>query len=211
MVTYFRGMTTTAAVRTARTGPLLAGIVAGPLFLAVVVLQMAAHDGFDPARHPLSSLALGPHGWIQTVNFLVTGALILIFAAGLRRHLGGARWRPLLIAVNGLAMIVAAAFPADPINGYPAGAADQVSLHGIVHSAGPAAAGIAGIIAYVLFARTGSRGWRVYTWVTLALTVALTVAAASMMDFRIMLLAAAVQWGWLTVLAVRAYRVRAIT
>lgn len=39
-------------------------------------------DGYRPLRHPVSSLALGPRGWIQAANFAMTGTLLLAGAAG---------------------------------------------------------------------------------------------------------------------------------
>lgn len=76
---------------------LTAGIVAGPLFLALWVLQAFIRDGFDPGRHPISLLSLGHLGWIQIANFVVTGALFVACAVGLRRvlHPGpGGTWDP---------------------------------------------------------------------------------------------------------------------
>src|SRR5262249_14340506 len=64
---------------------LTCGVVAGPLYLAVVLLQALTRTGFDLKRHPLSSLSLGHLGWIQIVNFVVTGLLVLACAAGMRR------------------------------------------------------------------------------------------------------------------------------
>jgi hypothetical protein len=52
--------------------------------LAAGLLQAYTRDGFDPARHPLSSLALGDLGWLQTANFVVCGLLTLAGAVGLR-------------------------------------------------------------------------------------------------------------------------------
>src|SRR5262249_30549829 len=66
---------------------LRAGLVAGPLFVALFLVEPAFHDGYDPMRHPVSSLSLGPGGWVQMLNFLVAGLLCLAFAAGLRRAL----------------------------------------------------------------------------------------------------------------------------
>ena len=74
---------------TATTQSLLrCGMVAGPFYLTVGVLQGLVRDGFDFARHPLSVLANGPGGWIQTANFVITGALVVATAVGFRRVLG---------------------------------------------------------------------------------------------------------------------------
>src|SRR5262249_44615545 len=67
---------------------LLCGVVAGPLFVAAVLLQGALRPEYDPLRHSISTLALGSaFGWIQSLNFLVAGGLTLAFALGVRRVL----------------------------------------------------------------------------------------------------------------------------
>ena len=50
---------------------------------------------------PISALAAGPSGWVQDVNFLVFGALMIAYAIGL--HLGV---RPTRWGVVGLAFLV---------------------------------------------------------------------------------------------------------
>jgi Protein of unknown function (DUF998) len=57
----------------------------GPVLVAVFLLEGAVRDGYRPLRHPVSSLALGPRGWIQAGNFAVAGTLFLATAAGVAR------------------------------------------------------------------------------------------------------------------------------
>lgn len=64
-------------------GLLRCGIWAGPVFMATFLAEGAARDGCRSLRHPVSSLALGPRGWVQTANFAVAGMLCLADAAGL--------------------------------------------------------------------------------------------------------------------------------
>ena len=40
------------------------GVLVGPFYLALGVIQGLVRDGFDFARHPLSVLANGPGGWV---------------------------------------------------------------------------------------------------------------------------------------------------
>jgi hypothetical protein len=63
---------------------LACGILAGPPFVAVGLLQTLVRDGFDLGRHPLSLLSLGELGWIQITSFVVTGVLYLACAVGIR-------------------------------------------------------------------------------------------------------------------------------
>jgi hypothetical membrane protein len=95
---------------------LACGVVAGPLFVAVALLQALTRDGFDLGRHPLSLLSLGELGWIQITNFVVAGLLSVAFAVGLRRvlHPGrGGRWGPLLVGAYGVGLIMGGVFVTD--------------------------------------------------------------------------------------------------
>ncbi len=63
------------------------GVIAGPIYVVAVAGQVATRDGFDPARHAASQLANGNLGWIQIATFLVTGAMTIAAAVGVRRAL----------------------------------------------------------------------------------------------------------------------------
>ncbi len=116
------------------------GVTAGPVFVAVFLVEGAVRDGYRPLRHPVSSLALGPRGWIQIGNFAVAGTLFLAGAAGLARAddpLAGGRTAPALIGAAGAGLITAAVFTTDPVSGYPPGTPDaltQPSRTGTVHN-----------------------------------------------------------------------------
>lgn len=149
---------------------LLAGTVAGPLFAVAAVLQAVLRDGFDPLRHAVSQLALGPGGWVQTTSFAVTGLLTIACATGLRHVLRGGRgqtWAPILLGAQGAGFVAAAAFPADPGNGFPPGAptAPTFTTTGMLHLTCAGIAFLALIVAtFVLarrFAADGRRGWAV--------------------------------------------------
>ena len=64
---------------------LRSGAVAGPLFVATFLVEGIRRTDYDPFRHPVSSLALGPAGWTQTLNFSLAGALDTAGAFGLAR------------------------------------------------------------------------------------------------------------------------------
>jgi hypothetical protein len=110
-------------------GLLRCGVWAGPVFTATFLAEGAARDGYRPLRHPVSSLALGPRGWIQTVNFAVTGVLCLAGASGLRLAgacpAGSRRTGPVMVAAAGAGLIGSAAFRTDPVGGYPPGTPDM--------------------------------------------------------------------------------------
>lgn len=135
---------------------LLCGIIAGPLYLTVGLMQAFLRDGFDLGRHPLSILANGTGGWVQTMNFAITGLLVicasLAIGAVLRPQSRAIGW---ILGVFGVSMVVAAGFPADPMGGFPPGTAEgipvTISTTGLVHFAvgalGFFSLGVAGLVA----------------------------------------------------------------
>jgi hypothetical protein len=114
------------------------GVLAGPFYLAVGLAQAFVRDGFDLTRHPLSLLANGPGGWVQTANFLITGLMVLAAAVGIARVPGPkSRATSWFLGGFGASMIVAAFFPADPVDGFPVGTPQgyptSISTTGMVH------------------------------------------------------------------------------
>lgn len=129
------------------------GVVAGPFYLVVSIAQALFREGFDLARHPLSVLANGPGGWIQTANFALTGLMVLAAAAGFRRVLGSqTRALPLFLGGYGVGMIAAALFTADPVDGFPPGTPEgfpaSISTIGLLHF-------VAGMLAFTCLALSG--------------------------------------------------------
>ena len=138
------------------------GVAAGPVFVAVFLLEGAVRDGYRPLRHPVSSLALGPRGWIQAGNFAMAGTLFLAGAAGLARAGGPAASRaaPALIGAAGAGLTGSAVFTTDPVSGYPPGtpgALTRPTRAGIAHNLA-AVPVFAGLPAAAL--ATGWRSWR---------------------------------------------------
>ena len=116
------------------------GAAAGPVFVAVFLVEGAVRDDYRPLRHPVSSLALGPRGWVQAANFAAAGTLFLAAAAGLARAgdaAAGDRAAPALIGAAGAGLIGSAVFTTDPVSGYPPGTPDaltQPSATGTAHN-----------------------------------------------------------------------------
>ena len=126
----------------------IAGMAGPVLFVGVLaVLTVVQYDfmlgiGWQPLGDPAdawpSGLALGPYGWVQISNFVVSGLLLAIFAVGL--HCGvtdgrGSRIGPGLLFAAGIAMTLMG-FETDPIM-----RTTPRTLHGWIHD-----------LAFVLFA-----------------------------------------------------------
>jgi hypothetical protein len=103
---------------------LLGGVIAGPFFTVAWLVGAFGHQGYSSLRHPISSLSIGESGWIQSSAFLITGLLMLAFAAGVREALkdrGLSKWTWIFLATVGVGLLGAGLFVTDPMNGYPPG------------------------------------------------------------------------------------------
>jgi hypothetical protein len=61
---------------------LIAGAIAGPLYVGVGTLEAVLRRGFDIRIHSLSLLANGAGGWIHSTMMVVSGLLAVIGALG---------------------------------------------------------------------------------------------------------------------------------
>jgi hypothetical membrane protein len=115
------------------TALLTAGVVAGPLYVIVSLVEVVVREGFDPTRHAWSMLANGPFGWMHSLNLIVSGLLVVAGATGLYRVIRS-RWCFGLV-LYGLGMVGSGFFAADPGRGFPAGTPEvvPVSWHGTLH------------------------------------------------------------------------------
>src|ERR1041385_1628148 len=156
----------------------LAGIVA-PLMFAVMVtgLTFAEADfmrsiGWNPFGNVLdwpSGLAMGPYGWLMTINFFLCGGLMAFFAYGLKLALQE-KFATTLLMLAGFAMM-GLVFTTDPtIRSFPK------TWHGILHDSFFAALGVMLMFGMLLLGRAfqENKAWEnlaIYTWGTLALVI----------------------------------------
>jgi hypothetical protein len=196
------------------------GVIAGPIYVLAVAGQMATRDGFDPTRHAASQLANGEWGWIQIATFVVTGAMTIAAAVGVRRALGPGRlsaWASGLLGVYGAGLVVAGFFRADPSDGFPPGTPPgmgEVSWHGLAHFA-VAGIAFACLVAacFVLgtwFARSGltSLAWfsRITGAVFAGSFMALSSGSGGATTILVFTAAVVLVWAWLAAVSVRLYK-----
>ncbi|MBZ9571071.1 DUF998 domain-containing protein [Methanobrevibacter sp. TMH8] len=103
---------------------ILCGTIGGLIFTFSWIVQEAFRPQYNPMMVPISSLAIGSLGWIQSITFLITGTLLVLFAYGLwktskNEYKGVSKWGPILILICGIGLIGAGCFTTDPMNGYP--------------------------------------------------------------------------------------------
>lgn len=200
----------------------MCGVIAGPLFVAGFLLEGATRSDYDPLRHPVSSLALGPFGWTQTVNFIVAGLLGLAFAAGLVVRLPGVRQKigALLVGAWAAGLIGAGLFVTDPVSGYPPGTPalpGQPSTAGALHDLFSVPAFFClGAACFVLAAGAGWR-WAAYSLLSgTGFLVAFFVSGVGFQQTEPVVdvaglwqrVSVSIGWAWITVLAIRSLRRR---
>lgn len=130
-------------------------------------------------QHPISSLSLGPRGWVQEANFTVAAALFGAAAAGLRQATGDVV-EPSLVAAAGVGLALAAGYATDPVGDYPPGESSEPTRTGAIHnlSALPVFFGLP--VAQVVSAvRSDQPTWAAYSTVSAVTMLGSVVAAAA--------------------------------
>jgi hypothetical membrane protein len=208
---------------------LLAGAVAGPLFVAAFLIEGSLEPGYSALRHPVSSLVLGTHGWAQTCSFEITGALYVALAIGLARvhrlRAFGPRAGAALVAVLGVGLLGAGLFHTDPVGGFPPGTPDVrvYSTSGAVHDAFSALLFLGLPVAALLYGRWFRRqrpGWALYCRATCLAFIACFVLSSVAFNQTpgfvaygglLQRLTIVIGFAWLTALALAARRPSGIT
>jgi hypothetical membrane protein len=97
-----------------------AGIAGPVIFVVVVLVQSLLHPDYSHMALPISALAAWPGGWVQSVNFVAFGLLMIAYAIGL--HLGVRPSRagvigPALLVLSGVGLMMAGGFPWRDVDG----------------------------------------------------------------------------------------------
>jgi hypothetical protein len=196
------------------------GVIAGPCYVVTAVAQACTRAGFDPTRHAVSQLVNGPFGWVQVVNFVLTGAMTVAAAVGVGRALRPdrlGRVATVLLAGYGFGLIAAGILRADPSDGFPPGTPPgpgAPSWHGIGHLlvGGIGFACLVGAC-FVIGAALARRGSVGLAWFSRLTAVVFAVAfgllaSGSGGPVAILAFTAAVvlTWAWLAASSVKLYR-----
>jgi hypothetical membrane protein len=84
------------------------GGIGALLFTATYLIEGITQPGYDAWRQAISALSLGPGGWVQQVNFIVFGVLLILASVGWYRLLlpgDNAIWFPLFQGIGGLGLM----------------------------------------------------------------------------------------------------------
>lgn len=154
-----------------------AGIIGPALFVAIFTIEGWLRLGYEPLSTYISALSLGSRGWIQMVNFVVLGVLLLLFTRGVAAEFQtgkASRWGLILLTILAILFMVSGPFVMDP-TGTPL---NQTTVHGTIH-------GLAGGIIFILmpiscfvFLRRFrvDLNWRSIQWWTLILGIIVSAA-----------------------------------
>lgn len=206
-------------------GLLMAGVVAGPFFTLVWIVESLTRPDYNLLHHPVSSLELGSYGWMQSANFIVAALLTLAFALGLwlaLRHQRGSTWGPLLIALWAIGLLGAGIFITDPVSDYPPGT-PAVTLNPTPHGALHDQISLVGFLGLTIacfvfashFSAQGERRWTIYSILTgilfptgIFLASVAFAQTESLVAFGglIQRVTVTLGWTWLTLLAIHESR-----
>jgi hypothetical protein len=153
----------------------LAGMTGASAFVIIFTLDGWLTPGYSPAGMFVSELSLGPQGWVQILNFVLTGTLIVMFGRGLAHQFRtgpASRAGSILMVTIGVSLIASGPFTTDPSAIF-----DQSSIHGMVHGIfGAIVFTLAPLSCYVFYRRFRiDQAWRDLARWTLASGLALTV------------------------------------
>ncbi|MGA9398701.1 MAG: DUF998 domain-containing protein [Anaerolineaceae bacterium] len=109
-----------------------AGIISPALFVAVFMIEGWLRPGYDPLSTFISALSLGPRGWIQIINFIVFGALLLLFTRAVAAEFTSRKASKaglILLTIIAFCFLLSGIFVMDPTGTPP----DQATFHGTLH------------------------------------------------------------------------------
>ncbi|MGX9346898.1 DUF998 domain-containing protein [Microbacterium sp. KNMS] len=191
------------------------GAVAGPFYLLFGLTLALTREGFDLSRHALSLLTLGDVGWLQVVNFALTGLMVVIAGWGLLRTPDGrARGVGVAVIVAGASIALAGIFRPDPAGGFPPGSEMSMSASGILHlvlgALEFAAFAVAALLLARLFRARGERRHALLSRIAGIAVVAAFLAGAALatapVGVALLWLAVVISFAWLLAASVWAYR-----
>src|SRR5699024_8022407 len=153
-------------------GLLRCGVAACPIFVSTFVVEGALRDSYDPVRRPISALALGPYGWVQSASFETTGATYLAAAVALAKAGDVRAADSILVGAAAAGLLGAGIFAADAHPDAPPGVPSAPGGHstrGVLHDAfsGATLAGLPVVVlGYSGWLRDENPGWARYSIAT---------------------------------------------
>src|SRR5690625_4865843 len=150
------------------------GVIAGPVLIVMLLMQWLWREDYDLGTDPISSLSLGPCGWVQILTFTVVGLLVGLFGFGARRIHREYRALDRMLRFAGALLIVTGA----GLVGEGVFVVDPVGWHCALHDLSTGVAMMAALLAVAAWAAVRRRAKQRVRAVPGALTVAVCTALA---------------------------------
>ncbi len=109
-----------------------AGMIGPVLFVTVFTLEGWLRPDYNSLGMYVSELSLGPHGWIQILNFIIFGFLFLMFTRAVANEFKdgkASKAGPILLTIIAFCFLILGPFITDPGTIFTY----QMSWHGILH------------------------------------------------------------------------------
>lgn len=148
------------------------------LYVALDVIAQVLPPHYSPIRQPESDLAVGPYGWVMTINFVLRGLLSFAFIAALIKGTtaaGRSRAGLILLGIWAVGALLLAAFPTDV--GTP------ITRHGAIHLLVALVAFICVAVGEILLSRRFATEARWQSLRRPALTIAIITLIACVLTF----------------------------
>ena len=109
-----------------------AGMIGPILFVAIFILEGWLRPGYGPLKMYVSELSLGPRGWIQILNFVLFGLLLLVFTRAVAAEFQrgkASRGGIILLTILAICFLLSGPFVMDPAST----PRSQMTFHGTLH------------------------------------------------------------------------------
>ena len=152
----------------------LAGMLGPLLFVATFTIEGWLRPGYDSAGMYISALSLGSRGFIQIINFIALGVLLLVFVRGVAADMGkSATVGIAVLACIAISFVVSGPFVMDPVTVLPA----LMSTHSKIHYLlGAIVFGLGPVSCFAFFNHfRQAPDWRWFRWWTLCVGIAMVI------------------------------------
>lgn len=144
------------------------------LYVIIDVIAQVLPPHYSAIRQPESDLAVGPYGWLMTINFLIRGLLSFALIAGLvKGTTAAARSRAglILLGIWAAGTLLLALFPTDL-------AGERVTRHGAIHLLVAVIAFLCAAVGEIMISRrfAADAAWRSFSRPALTLAVLTLIA-----------------------------------